>query len=241
MELKDKKVVVIGGSSGIGFAIAKAALNESAHVIIASRSFEKLDSAFRELDRKVETKSIDLLDTQSISDFFKEIGKIDHLIISASSVKTGQIKSLPMIDAEGTMKSKFWGPYICAKLANISSHGSILLFSGVLSRRPSVGLAILGAVNAAVEGLGRGLALELSPTRVNVLSPGLTDTPAYDGMPSQMKDTFFKSSAKKIPVGRVGKSEEIAAAAIMLMKNDFITGITLDVDGGALLGEVLPH
>jgi NAD(P)-dependent dehydrogenase (short-subunit alcohol dehydrogenase family) len=124
---------------------------------------------------------------------------------------------------------------MAARYAQIRSKGSITFFSGILSRRPSPGLAGLAAINAAVEAFGRALALELAPIRVNVVSPGLTDTPAYATMPDDARKGMFASVAKRLPAGRVGKPEDIASLTLELMRNSFLTGLVVDVDGGAML------
>ena len=100
------------------------------------------------------------------------------------------MKQLAVADARSSFDSKFWGPYLATKYAQINANGSIVLFSGILSRRPTYGLAGLAAINAAVEALGRALALELAPVRVNVISPGLVDTPAYSGMYDEQRQAF---------------------------------------------------
>jgi NAD(P)-dependent dehydrogenase (short-subunit alcohol dehydrogenase family) len=134
------------------------------------------------------------------------------------------------------MDSKFFGPYLAVKEARLNPRGSIILFSGILSRRPDKGAPILAAVNAAVETLGKALAVELAPVRVNVISPGMTqDTGAYLAMPDQAREAMFKGVAQSLPVKRVGLPADIASVAIELMSNSFITGTVIDVDGGGLL------
>ena len=124
---------------------------------------------------------------------------------------------------------------MAARYAQIRPKGSIACFSGILSRRPLSGLASLAAINAAVEALGRALAVELAPVRVNVVSPGLTDTPAYAEMPDDARNGMFAAAAKHSLVGRVGRPEDIASLALELMCNSFMSGVVVDVDGGALL------
>lgn len=239
--IENQRVVVIGGSSGIGLAIAKAAVADGAKVVIASRSAEKLRQASLEIGSAVESRPLDLTQEETVMSFFQELGTIDHLVVSGSSVKTGSLKQLAVADARSSFDSKFWGPYLATKHAQINANGSIVLFSGILSRRPTYGLAGLAAINAAVEALGRALALELAPVRVNVISPGLVDTPAYSGMPDEQRQAFYESVKKSLPVQRIGVPENIAAAVLYLMGNPYVTGTVLDVDGGALLVGVSPH
>jgi NAD(P)-dependent dehydrogenase (short-subunit alcohol dehydrogenase family) len=235
MGIENESVVIIGGSSGMGLAIAKEAADAGAAVIIAGRSQGKLDEASRVIAGDVATYIVDLSDEGSVMKLFHSIGSFDHLVITGSSVKTGQLRELSLADARASMDSKFWGAYMAARYAQIRSKGSITFFSGILSRRPSPGLAGLAAINAAVEAFGRALALELAPIRVNVVSPGLTDTPAYATMPDDARKGMFASVAKRLPAGRVGKPEDIASLTLELMRNSFLTGLVVDVDGGAML------
>jgi NAD(P)-dependent dehydrogenase (short-subunit alcohol dehydrogenase family) len=235
MSLENKKVVIIGGTSGMGLATAKAAIATGASVTIASRSKEKLETAQKEIGGHVEAQPIDLMQENSIRDFFQTVGSIDHLVVSGSSTKSSSFRDLATEDAKTSMTSKFWGPYLAAKYAQINSNGSIVLFSGILSRKPSSGMAVLSAINAAVEGLGRALAVELAPIRVNVISPGLVATSAYEKMPEDQREAMFQNTANRLPVGRIGNPEEIAATVLHLMENGYITGAVIDIDGGALV------
>jgi NAD(P)-dependent dehydrogenase (short-subunit alcohol dehydrogenase family) len=219
----------------MGLAIAKEAADSGAAVIVAGRSQGKLDEAIRVIAGDVATYIVDLSDEGSVMKLFQSIGSFDHLVITGSSVKTGQLRELSLADARASMDSKFWGAYMAARYAQIRPKGSITFFSGILSRRPSSGLASLAAINAAVEALGRALALELAPIRVNVVSPGLTDTPAYATMPDDARKGMFAAVAKRLPVGRVGRPEDIASLTLELMRNSFLTGLVVDVDGGAML------
>jgi NAD(P)-dependent dehydrogenase (short-subunit alcohol dehydrogenase family) len=235
MSLANKKVVIIGGSSGIGLATAKATLTAQAKVLIAGRSLEKLQQAQQEIGDEVEIRSLDLLQENAIKQFCTDVGVIDHLVIPGSSVKTGLLRELDTADAQKSMASKFWGSYLLTKYAQIADRGSIVLFSGILSRRPSPGYTVLAAINAAVEAFSRALALELAPVRVNVVSPGLVDTPVYAGMPQQQRETFLQSTADKLPVKRIGQPEDVAATVLYLLENGYTTGTVIDVDGGSLL------
>jgi NAD(P)-dependent dehydrogenase (short-subunit alcohol dehydrogenase family) len=236
MRLKDKKVLIIGGGSGMGLAIADEADREGARVIIASRSESKLKAACEKIGTDVRRHMVDFTDEDSVKDLFSSVGPVDHLAIPASSVRTGPLKKLALTDAKLSMDSKFFGPYLAVKEAEINPGGSIILFSGILSRRPDKGSPILAAINSAVEALGKALAVELAPVRVNVISPGMTrDTGAYLGMPDQAREDMFANAARSLPVKRVGQPADIATVAVELMANSFITGAVIDVDGGGLL------
>jgi NAD(P)-dependent dehydrogenase (short-subunit alcohol dehydrogenase family) len=234
--LQKQTVVVIGGSSGMGLAIADACSRSGARVVIASRSREKLEAAAQRIGGEVHWQVVDTTQESSVADLFERLGAVDHLVIPGSSVKIGPLHELPLEDGLFTMQSKFWGPYLCAKHARITPGGSIILFSGILSRRPGRNDAVLASVNAAVEAMGRALAKDLAPVRVNVISPGMTaDTGAYLNIPEATRQNIFASIAQRLPVGRVGRPTDIAEATLMLMTNGFITGIVLDVDGGGLI------
>lgn len=232
MDLKGKKVVVIGGSSGIGLAIAKAVAVEQAKVVIAGRSPRKLEDALAEIEDNILAYPVDITNMASLHEFFQREGDIDHLVIAGGVVKWGNFKEMPVEDAIESMDSKFFGQYRAIQAATVHPGGSITLFSGGVSRRPKVGTAAVTAFNAAVEGLGQALALELAPVRVNVIAPGLVKTPAYSAMPDSERQAMYESAAKALPVGQVGEPEDIAAVALMLMTNPHITGTVLDVDGG---------
>jgi NAD(P)-dependent dehydrogenase (short-subunit alcohol dehydrogenase family) len=234
--LSGKSVVIIGGGSGMGLGIAHQVVAANANVIIAGRTLSKLESALIELGPQARAEMIDITSEDSVRDFFHKIGPFDHLVIPGSAVRTGTLKGASLDDGLYSMQSKFWGPYLCAKHAVINGGGSVVLFSGILSRRPGKNDCVLGPVNAAVEALGRSLARDLAPIRVNVISPGMTSgTDAYREMPIAARDGMYQSIAAKLPVGRVGSPEDIAAASLMLMSNGFITGVVLDVDGGGVL------
>ena len=219
----------------MGLAIAKEAVDRGADVTVAGRSQAKLDDARQAIAGDVATSTVDVSDEESVKRLFSQIGSFDHLVVTGSSVRTGPLRELSLADARASMDSKFWGQYMAARYAQIRPKGSITLFSGILSRRPSAGLASLAAINAAVEALGRALAVELAPVRVNVVSPGTTDTPAYAEMPDAARMGMFAAAAKRSLVGRVGRPEDIASLALELMCNSFITGVVVDVDGGGLL------
>jgi len=235
-KLDNETVVVIGGSSGMGLAVAKQSSQSGARVVIASRSQDKLKAAAAQVGGDIHWQVVDTTDEASVVDLFERLGAVDHLVIPGSSVKTGALREMPLTDGLFTMQSKFWGPYLCAKYARINPEGSITFFSGILSRRPGQNDAVLASVNAAVEAMGRALAKDLAPVRVNVISPGMTaGTGAYLKMPEAARQGMFTAIAQRLPAGRVGRPEDVADAALMLMTNGFITGVVLDVDGGGLI------
>ena len=234
MLFENKKIVIIGGSSGIGFAIAKAALIEGANVIIASRSIDKLEHAKHKLNGAIEAHPLDLLQEESIKSFFKKVGSFDHLQLPGSEVRFGNIDTLSIEDARYSFDSKFWGPYIAIKHAReyLSKQGSITLYSGAASQRPTKESTILTALNASVEALSRALAISLTPIRVNVISPGITMTPLFEDMGKEQADKILDTYKSNLLVKRFATADEVAQTAIYLMSNEYVTGSLHMIDGG---------
>lgn len=233
MLLAGKKVVVVGGSSGIGLATAELAKAQGAEVIIASRSADKVKAAAA----KVGATGIvaDVTNDDSVVNLFKATGAIDHVVVSAAQLKSGPFKTVSMEDARSTLEGKFWGAWRVARAAEIKAGGSLTLVSGFLSIRPRPNSAIVGASNGALESLARSLALELAPVRVNCVSPGIIDTPIRAGMPEAARKDMLAKIASGLPVGRVGLGEDIAMQILAFMANGFATGAIVYVDGGALI------
>ncbi|MCA1036615.1 SDR family oxidoreductase [Bacillus infantis] len=237
MSLKGKRVVILGGTSGIGLATAKAFLDQSAQVIIASRSVSKLNEAKQALGGNVEGIEIDFRSEEKAAEFFSTVGKFDHLVVTAGEGAMGHFSELPVASAKEAFDSKFWGQYITVRsaLPYLNNESSITLTSGVYGVRPPQGATTLAAINSAIEGLVRGLSVDLAPIRVNVVSPGIVDTPLYAGMPDDQRQALFNDIAHQLPVGRVAKPEDIADTYVYLAKNGFTTGTAVLIDGGARL------
>jgi NAD(P)-dependent dehydrogenase (short-subunit alcohol dehydrogenase family) len=233
--LKEQRVLVVGGSSGIGFETAAAAGSAGASVTIAARSEIKLKAAAAKLGGSVETEVLNTNDNLAIERFFAQYEPWDHIVISASQTKSGPVRGLDLGDAKAAMESKFWGAYRIARVARIRDNGSLTLVSGFLSERPSASAVLQGAINAALEALARGLALELAPVRVNAVSPGLIETPLWNDLPEEKRKAMFESAAARLPARRVGQPADIANAVLFLLTTPFATGSTVRVDGGGVI------
>lgn len=235
LELSGRTVLVVGGTSGMGFAVAQQALAVGARVIVASRSAERLAKAVSKLGTAAVGEVLDILDDASVEQFWQRVGQVDHLVITAANLHAVALTGASLEDAQATMDSKFWGPCRVIRRASIATDGSIVLFSGLASRRPGPATGTLSAVNGAVETLGSALARELKPVRVNVICPGLVDTEYWDHTPPGMKETLFADAIAHLPVGRVGTPADIGHAVMALLTNTFIDGTVLVVDGGGSL------
>ena len=237
MSLAGKRIIVIGGSSGIGLATAQAATAEGATVVIASRSRERLERASDQMRGAPEIVTVDVRDSSSIQRLFDVVGEFDHLTTPGNEGALGRFLELDVEIARRGFDSKFWGQYQTVKYGapNIREGGSIVLMAGAYSQHPEPGAVPQASINSAVEGLGRALAVELSPIRVNVVSPGLVDTPRFNSLPGKQRSEMFESAAKTLPAKRIARAEDIAQSILYLMRNPHATGNVLYIDGGLTL------
>jgi NAD(P)-dependent dehydrogenase (short-subunit alcohol dehydrogenase family) len=232
MMLTGQKVVVVGGSSGIGFSTAELAKREGAEVIIASRNADRLNAAAQKLG--VKGIVADVTSDDSVAGL-RACGPVDHVVVTAAQLRSGPFKTVSMEDVRSTMEGKFWGAWRVARAADIRAGGSLTLVSGYLSIRPRPNSAIVGAANGAIESLARSLALDLAPVRVNAVSPGIIDTPIRAAMPEAARLDMLAKTAASLPVGRVGTGEDIARQILAFMTIGFATGSIVYLDGGALM------
>ncbi len=236
LSLNGKRVVVIGGSSGIGFAVAEMARGMGAEVVIASSRAAAVNEAVERLIGST-GRVVDLRDEAGIAEFFRGLGAFDHLAITAGD--WGGAMFAPTADinldqARDGFTIRFWGALAAAKhsCGSIARDGSITLTSGMLAHRPMKGAPVATAVGGAVEHLTRGLAIDLAPVRVNAVCPGLILTGHVKGM---MPESRLRSFVAPLPVPRAGSPAEAAKAYVYLMLNDYATGQILPVDGGGLV------
>jgi NAD(P)-dependent dehydrogenase (short-subunit alcohol dehydrogenase family) len=215
--LNGQRVLVIGASGGIGKATAEAFATAGAYVSRPTRD------------------ALDITDDASVAAFFATEGAFDHVVIAAAKTKTGPVAALALDDAQAAMNSKFFGAYRVARAAKVNDGGSITFVSGFLSQRPSATSVLQGAINAALEALAGGLALERAPVRVNTVSPGLVDTPLHAAMSDADRQAMFDKAATRLPARRVGQPEDIASAILFVATNPYATGSTVTVDGGGTI------
>jgi len=236
--LQNQKIVIIGASQGMGYSTAKLLASNGNELIIASKTKEKIEKAANEIGGKTRAKLLDFTDELAVKNFFTGIGVFDHLVLIGAGLpawgKFTQFESQALKDAFNT---KFFGYYYSAKHAipNLRKDGSIVMVIGGAARKAIPGSAGLAAVNGAILAMGKTMAAELAPLRVNIISPGIVDTPAYNWMNEEQKQAFFKQMGGRLPVGRIGKSEEIAQVIETVLGNEFITGAVIDIDGGGSL------
>ncbi|MEX0738599.1 MAG: SDR family oxidoreductase [Pseudohongiella sp.] len=235
--LNGKNVVVIGGTSGIGLATVVAASKLGARVWACGRSAEHMEKARTATEGKVELVQLDTHDDAAMTKLFTEIGHIDHLVSAA----TGGTRTLkPFVEqTEEQFQAAFGKLWGYAKVARIGApfvakDGSITFVSGAPARRFKPNMSALSCVGGAVENMVRCLAVELSPVRVNVVSPGIIDTALFDWMGAEKSERVGAMTQGQL-VRRIGRPEEVASALVYLMLNGYATGTTVDVDGGQLL------
>jgi NAD(P)-dependent dehydrogenase (short-subunit alcohol dehydrogenase family) len=234
--LQDASVVVVGGSSGIGLATARLAGEAGAHVTIAGRDKDRLAAALETLGGDAKGVTLDVADEMAVRDLFDTFDHVDHVANLAGTHVTGALVDVDTATLRGPVDNRFWGPiYICKYAAPKMTTGSITICTGAGVARPRRGGAIVSASAGGSEVLARSMAVELAPVRVNVIRPGIVDTPLLDRLAPNGRDAALEAMAKRVPLGRVAQPEEIADGILFLMTNQYVTGTTLTVDGGVSL------
>jgi NAD(P)-dependent dehydrogenase (short-subunit alcohol dehydrogenase family) len=236
--LNEKRVVVLGGTSGIGLATARAAAQRGAEVTVTSRSAERAGRAAREIDEKARGEGVDLASEHETRALFDRVGAFDHLVYTAGdALVLSAVGALDLAAARKAFELRFFGALAAAKhgAARIRPGGSVVLTHGIAGARPSAGWSVGASVCGAVDSLTRALAVELAPLRVNAVSPGFVRTPLWDPIPEPEREALFRDKGKQLLTGRVGEAREIAEAYCFLMENPFATGQTVIVDGGGVL------
>lgn len=237
MALTGRRVVIIGGSSGMGLATARAAAAAGAGVTIASSDGARLRAALAETPA-VDGIVADVRDEAAVAELFERVVELDHLVYTAGKPADQRtLSELPLDAARHAFDVRFWGAVSAAKYAapRIRPGGSIVLTSGTIGTRPTSGAVLAAAGVGAVEGLTRGLAVELAPIRVNAVRAGVVRTPRWDRIAQPQREALFESLAQRTLTQSIGVPEQIAATHLYLMENQFVTGTVLTVDGGSVL------
>lgn len=241
--LRDRRIVLVGGSAGIGLETARAAAREGARLVIAGRTEERLEAAKAALGSGIETHRLDATDESAVAAFFKRVGAFDHVasfIPSASdksmSARFGRFLEIDGATFEAIFRNRFWTQCYIARHGGplIARDGSIVFMSSTQPRKSIPRYGASASAAGAIESLARTLALELAPVRVNVIAPGFIHTPGTEDIPEERKRAWAEMVGNQA-VKRLGTAEEIASAILFMMANSYMTGAVMTVDGGYTL------
>ncbi|CDX50296.1 Short-chain dehydrogenase/reductase SDR [Mesorhizobium plurifarium] len=227
--------VIIGGSSGIGLATAKRLVSPTMKVTITGRNEEKLKGAWKSLGGTAGKAAFDASKPDQVRNFFDGVGPFHHLVLAASGGKgLGPFATLDLADIGSGVDEKIRPQLSClqAALPTLNKAGSVTFISAVSAQIAAPGVAGIGAINGMLLTVAPILAVELKPLRVNVVAPGVIDTPWWDFLPDDQRQAVFADYAGKTPVGRIGRAEDVAEAIAFLVSNSFMTGQVLTCDGG---------
>ncbi len=240
--LAGTRVLVIGGSAGIGLTAGQLLAGVGAEVTLAARNADRLRSAAEAITEQhgtnIATELVDVTDAASVEALFAAVGSVDHVFVPAAGMTTGLVSTITAPERDTNIVSRLFGAHHIARSAipRMAAGGSITFTSGIFVLRPRAGVALGAASLGAIESFTRALALELSPLRVNAIRPGDTDTPLYRSLigadDGPAGDAAIAAAGAALPLGRVATPAEIAAAALFLMANSYVTGTVVTVDGG---------
>jgi len=230
-------VLVIGGGSGIGLGVARGAASEDAIMLIASRDAEKIAATAKTIGAT--SAAIDVCDESSVEQFFNGNGAFDHIAFTAGDwdgFMPGALADLDLAKAAQRMATRFWGAVAVAKhgATRLPPSDSYTITNGMLAHRPMKGMPTVAASASAVEGLARGLAVDLAPVRVNCVCPGLIEIEMWNGFPENYRD-MLKAVTQKQLVQRPGQTDEAGEAYLTCMRNGFMTGQVIRIEGGIAL------
>jgi NAD(P)-dependent dehydrogenase (short-subunit alcohol dehydrogenase family) len=238
MDLHGQRVVILGGTSGIGLATAKAAARYGAEVTVISRQPASVDRALSELPPSARGRAADLTDPALVCRLFGDLGDIDHVVFTAGEpLALTDMAALDLDKAREFFALRYFGALwaVHAAAPHLRPGGSITLTSGIAGRRPGPGWAVAASICGAVESLTRALAVELAPIRVNAVCPGVVRSPLWASMTNASREQLYHDTAASIPAGRVGEADDVAHAYLYCLTQPFATGSILTVDGGTAL------
>jgi NAD(P)-dependent dehydrogenase (short-subunit alcohol dehydrogenase family) len=236
--LQDQRILLLGGTSGMGLATAQLAASEGASIVVVSMRQTSVDRALTLLPAGTEGYALDLTSEEAVQDFFEHIGAFDHLVFTAGdSLLIGELSTLSLEQGRQFFNLRYWGAFLAAKYGSghIKAGGSIVLTSGVAGQRPTNGSTLAASISSAVEALTRALAIELAPIRVNVICPSIVKTELWNSMPEEVREGIFQSAGQRLLVGRVGEAADLAQSYLYAIRQHYSTGQVIVVDGGATL------
>ncbi|MGA7585784.1 MAG: SDR family oxidoreductase [Rouxiella badensis] len=239
--MSKQRTLIIGGASGIGFAVAQQLAARGDSLILAGRNGEKLQRAaetLRTSDAQIETIALDIANEGALRELSKTLGQVDHIVVTAGSLAPGgTLSALDLSAAKQAFDTKFWGSLAVVQhlASQVKTGGTLTLTSGFLARRSVAGTMVKTTINAALEAAVKIMAKELSPLRVNAVSPGLTDTEAYAAMAPEARQQMLEKAAASLPAKTWGRAEDIAKGYLFIIDNPFVTGSVVDIEGGALI------
>ncbi|GAA1117333.1 SDR family oxidoreductase [Kribbella jejuensis] len=232
MTLQDQRVVILGGTSGIGLATAQLAAEQGASVIVASSNPSSVQRALTALPASAAGQAVDLTDSAAVAAFFAGLEPFDHLVYTAGEALTLlEVRTMDLAQARQAFELRYFGALgaVSAAVPRLRPGGSVVLTTGAAGDRPGPGWSVAASICGAVDSLVRALAVELAPLRVNAVKPGVVRTPLW-------RDALdYDATAEHLPVQRVGEPEDIAAAYVYLMNQPYATGSIVSVDGGHVL------
>ncbi|HET6292927.1 MAG TPA: SDR family oxidoreductase [Kribbella sp.] len=238
MTLQDKRVVVLGGTSGIGLATAQLAADQGATLIVASSNPESVKRALNALPASTQGEALDLTDADAVASFFAGLEPFDHLAFTAGeSLTLLEVASMDLARARKAFELRYFGALgaVSSALPLLRPGGSIVLTTGAAADRPGAGWSVSASICGAMDSLVRALAVELAPLRVNAVKPGIVRSPLWSDQSPEDEQALYDETAKHLPVGRVGEVTDIAAAYVYLMNQGYATGTIVSVDGGHVL------
>ena len=229
MTLQGKRVLVVGGTYGIGAAVVRMVIAAGAEVTTASRR-EVAPS-----DPGAVHLQLDISEEAQVRTSLSGESAFDHVVVTVGGAKPSKFRGQVSDPGVQAFETKFWGAWRVAAYAPLADNASITFVSGVFAERPAAGQAAASCANAALEALARALAVELGPIRVNAVSPGLVDTPMWLSMPEERRTAYFASVAEKLPARRICSDDDVAMLVLTCMANQALTGAVLKIDGGYTL------
>jgi NAD(P)-dependent dehydrogenase (short-subunit alcohol dehydrogenase family) len=235
MNFNDQHIVLLGGTSGLGLATARAAADAGARVTVVSSREARVDAALAQLPESADGRVADLADEGAVRDLFVAVGPFDHLVYTAGeALQLGALADTTLDAARAALGLRVWGAYAAVRHAAplIRAGGSITLTGGTAAVRPQAGWSVGALICGAMEALTRALAVEHAPVRVNLVRPGVIRTELWSSLPEADREAIYAQVAAALPAGRVGEAEDVAAAFLYLMDNRFATASIVTVDGG---------